>query len=423
MRRVYAIDDTAEMTLSVLYLHPISAFSGASRSLRELLGGLPESTVKPFVVLPRGRGAELLEMDGYSTEQTAGITQYDCTRFGHYRGLRWLITLRELALLPATILACFRARRRWRDIDLIHANEITAVIAAVIMKSLFRKPLIIHVRSVQQITGIPLRRRLLEYLLRRYADAVVAIDVTVRESLPTDIHVDIVHNSYTPHASAKVPQAVADLRNRFHKDSLRVGMVGNLLAMKGVYDFLEAARLCVVSGANVDFVLVGSNPRKLSGFSGTMLKWLGFSHDLEGYIARFTARNGLEERVHPLGFISDVQAIYESIDLLCFPSRLDAVGRPVIEAAWYGVPSLVAVERPRPDTLVDGETGLCIPSRDPEALAVLIGRLCSRRDEVTRMGKAARILAETNFDARENGRSMLAVYQRVVNHYRKQFGD
>jgi glycosyltransferase involved in cell wall biosynthesis len=118
-----------------------------------------------------------------------------------------------------------------------------------------------------------------------------------------------------------------------------------------------------------------------------------------------------------------VQAIYQSIDLLCFPSHLDAVGRPVIEAAWYGVPSLVAVECPRPDTLVDGETGLCIPSRDPEALAALIGRLCSRRDEVTRMGKAARTLAEINFDARENGRSMLAVYQRVVNHYRKQFGD
>jgi glycosyltransferase involved in cell wall biosynthesis len=417
---VCPVDDLVEMTLSVLYLHPISAFSGASRSLRELLGGLPESTVKPFVVLPRGQGANIFEMEGYSTEQTAGITQYDCTRFGHYRGLRWLITLRELALLPATVLACFRARRRWRDIDLIHANEITAVIAAVIMKALFQKPLVVHVRSVQQVTGIPLRRWLLEFLLRRYADAVIAIDETVRESLPADIHVDVVHNSYTPHASSKVSQAVTDLRSRFHKDSLRVGMVGNLLALKGVYEFLEAARLCVARGVNADFVLVGSNPRRPTGLSGTLLTWLGFSHDLEADIARFAARNGLDEHVHRLGFTPDVQAIYQSIDLLCFPSHLDAVGRPVIEAAWYGVPSLVAVERPRPDTLVDGETGLCIPSRDPEAMATLIGRLCSRRDEVTRMGKAARALAETNFDAKKNGWSMLGIYQRVVGQYRKQ---
>src|SRR6185437_1825251 len=402
------------MTLSVLYLHPSSAFSGASRSLGELLRGLPEAAVRPQVVLPRGHAAELLEAEGYPTEQTVGIAQYDCTRYGHYRGLRWLIALRELVLLPATVLACIRAHRRWRDIDLIHVNEITAVIAEVMMKALFQKPLVVHVRSVQQMTGIPLRRRLLEFLLHRYADAVVAIDTTVRESLPSDMSVDVVHNSYMPHAAYAIPQAVVDLRNRFHKDSLRVGMIGNLLAMKGVYEILEAARLCIASGVNVDFVLVGSSPRRLSGLSGALLNWLGFSHDLDGDVAQFTARNGLDERVHRLGFMPDVQAIYQSIDLLCFPSHLDAVGRPVIEAAWYGVPSLVAVERPRPDTLVDGETGFCIPSRDPEALAAVIGRLSSRRDEVTRMGRAARTLAESNFDAKKNGHLMLAIYQRVV---------
>lgn len=409
------------MTLSVLYLHPSSAFSGASRSLGELLHGLPAAAVQPQVVLPRGHAAELLEAEGYPTEQTVGIAQYDCTRYGHYRGLRWLIALRELALLPATVMACIRAYRRWRDIDLIHVNEITAVIAAVMMKALFQKPLVVHVRSVQQTTGIPLRRRLLEFLLRRYADAVVAIDTTVRESLPANMSIDVVHNSYTPYAAYEIPRAVADLRNRFHKDSLRVGMIGNLLAMKGVYEFLEAARLCVASGVNVDFILVGSSPRRLSGLSGTLLNWLGFSHDLERDVAQFTARNGLDERVHRLGFMPDVQAVYQSIDLLCFPSHLDAVGRPVIEAAWYSVPSLVAVERPRPDTLIDGETGFCIPSRDPEALAAVIGRLCSKRDEVARMGRAARALAESNFDAKKNGHFMLAIYQRVVSQYREQF--
>lgn len=410
------------MTLSVLYLHHSPAFSGASRSLGELLRGLPEAAVRPQVVLPRGHAAELLEAEGYPTEQTVGIAQYDCTRYGHYRGLRWLVALRELALLPSTVLACIRARRRWRDIDLIHVNEITAVIAAVMMKALFQKPLVVHVRSVQQTTGIPLRRRLLEFLLRRYADAVVAIDTTVRESLPADMCVDVVHNSYTPHAAYDIPQAVADLRDCFHKDSLRVGMIGNLLAMKGVYEFLEAARLCVASGVNVNFVLVGSSPRRLSGLSGALLNRLGFSHDLERDVAQFIARNGLDERVHRLGFMPDVQAIYQSIDLLCFPSHLDAVGRPVIEAAWCGVPSLVAVERPRSDTLIDGETGFCIPSRDPEALASVIGRLCSRRDEVTRMGQAARALAESNFDAKKNGQVMLAIYQRVVGRYRERFG-
>lgn len=408
------------MTWSVLYLHPIAALGGASRSLLELLRGFPSGTVHACVIVPYGSVANLVDSEGYSIQRSRGMSQYDCTRFGYYRGLRWLILLRELALLPATLWAGCRAYRRWPKIDLIHVNEITALVAALFMKALLRKPLVVHVRSVQQVIGIPVRRRLLEMCLRRYADAVVAIDATVRESLPADIHVDIVHNSYTPHASAKVPQAVADLRNRFHKDSLRVGMVGNLLAMKGVYEFLEAARLCVVSGVNVDFVLVGSNPRKLSGLSGTMLKRFGFSRDLEIDVARFIEQNGLMERVHRLEFMSDVQAIYQSIDVLCFPSHLDAVGRPVIEAAWYGVPSLVAVDRPFPDTMIDGETGLRIPSRNPKALADVIGKLHAKRTELVRMGKAARALAEANFDARKNSQSMLTVYQRVLSRHRGQ---
>jgi glycosyltransferase involved in cell wall biosynthesis len=405
------------MALSVLYLHAIPAFGGASRSLRELLRGFPDKAVQSHVVVPHGQVADMLAKEGYSIEQSSGISQYDCTRFGYYRGLRWLILLRELALLPATVWTSYRAYRRWREIDLIHVNEITALIAALFIKALFRRPLVVHVRSVQQVTGIPMRRRLLEFLLRRYADAVIAIDETVRASLPADITVDIVHNSFTPPASSEIPAAVADLRARFNKDSLRVGMVGNLLAMKGVYEFLEAARMCVAKGTNVDFVIVGNNPRRMSGLKGTLLKWLGLSHDLESDIERFIEKHGLREHVHRLGFISDVHAIYQSIDLLCFPSHLDAVGRPVIEAAWFRVPSIVAMDRPLPDTLVDGETGLCIPSRNPEALVAVICRLCDQRNEVRRMGQAARALAEANFDGRKNARSILTLYERVIDRF------
>ena len=408
------------MALSVLYLHPIPSFGGASRSLMELLRGFPHETVAPCVVVPRGQVADMLLQGGYVVEQSEGISQFDCTRFGHYRGLRWLILLRELALLPATLRTSYRVSARWRDIDLIHVNEITALIPALIMRALLRRPLVVHVRSVQQVTGIPLRRRLLEFLLRRYADAVIAIDATVRESLPGDIKVDIVHNSFTPPVSCEIPPAVADLRSRFHRDSLRIGMVGNLLAMKGVYEFLEAARICVAKGVNVDFVIVGNNPRRLSGLKGVLLRHLGFAHNLDADIEQFIEKHALRGRVHRLGFMSDVSSVYQSFDLLCFPSHLDAVGRPVIEAAWFGVPSIVAVDRPLPDTLVDGETGVSIPARNPEALSAVISRLCERREEVRRMGNAARQLAETRFNSQKNARVVLGVYERVLDQHRQR---
>ena len=67
------------------------------------------------------------------------------------------------------------------------------------------------------------------------------------------------------------------------------------------------------------------------------------------------------------------------MDVLCFPSHYDAPGRPIFEAAFFGVPSIVAVRNPRPDTLVDGETGLAIRPHDADELAEAITRLATHR--------------------------------------------
>lgn len=380
----------------------------------ELLRGFPEGAVRSRLIVPRGQAAALLEREGYSLLRARGITQFDCTRFGHYRGLRWLILARELWFLPFTASAILRARRRWRDVELIHVNEITALPAALLAKAVFQKPVVVHVRSVQQDRGIPLRRAAANRLLARYADAVIAIDQTVRASLPAAIDVSVVHNGFTPAVDGGTSAVAAELSRRFHEGSLRVGMIGNLLSLKGVSDLLEAARLCIHRRANVDVVVVGSNPRTLTGLKGTVLKRLGFARDVEADMDRFIAEHALQDRVHRIAFTPEVSAIYRSLDVLCFPSHLDAVGRPVLEAAWLGVPSIVAVDRPSPDTFVPGETGVRVPARDPAALAAAIEQLGLQRDELRRMGSAARRLAETNFDSRKNARRVLELYRRLV---------
>lgn len=402
------------MTLRVLYIHPIGAFGGASRSLLELLRGFPESAVEPRIVAARGQAADAFESAGFPVLRASGLTQFDCTRFGHYRGLRWLIVLRELWYLPFTLAALRRARREWPSVDLVHVNEVTAIVPALMAKRMFDRPLVVHARSVQQDRGIPLRRRALARLLGRHADAVIAIDATVAASLPSGLHVEVIHNSFTPQPEAPAPPAVAQLAARLRPGSLRVGMVGNLLALKGVYEFLEAARLCARQGVDADFVLVGDNPRRLDGIRGMALKLSGFARDVAGDVERFVADHGLGDRVHRIPFTAEISAVYRLLDVVCFPSLLDAVGRPVLEAAWFGVPSIAAVEHPFPDTFVDGETGVRIPARDPQALAAAIARLSTDRTSVRRMGTAARRLAEANFDACKNAASVLAVYRRLL---------
>lgn len=98
--------------------------------------------------------------------------------------------------------------------------------------------------------------------------------------------------------------------------------------------------------------------------------------------------------------------------MLCFPSHLNAAGRPVFEAAFFKVPSIVAMQNPRADTMIDGETGICIAPKDAQALARAIEYFYARPEEVRRMGEAAYRLALRDFDTKKNACRMLAIYQQ-----------
>lgn len=393
------------MAIRVLYIHHAGTFGGASRSLLELIKAFPEGAIEGHLVTQRGEVATLARETGLEVVESYGITQFDHTRYGHYRGRRWLLLLREIAYLAPTLLALFKARRRWPDIALVHINEVTLLPALLAAKAIFRCPIIVHVRSVQFTSVDLIRSRYLLGQLRR-VDAVIAIDETVRRSLPSDLRCDVIHNGLSVASLAPRPQEPAA--------PLRIGMVGNLLALKGVNEFLEAARLCKSRDMDVKFVIYGRNTREHSGVVGWLFRVTGFSRDIEHDLRQALKRNGLEEMVELAGFNPDLKKVYESMDVLCFPSHLDAPGRPVFEAAFWRVPCIVAVQNPTHDTLVPGETGIAITPYDPSAIADAVAHFYRTPGEVRRMGENARTLAMNNFNARDNAAKVLAIYHRVL---------
>jgi len=402
------------LAINVLYVHHAGTFGGASRSLLELIGGFLPGDVAPRLVTQRGSVARILGSRGIDVIETSGITQFDHTRFNHYRGRRWLVLTREALYLPSTLLALLRARARWKDIDLIHVNEVVALASVILGKMLFRCPVVVHVRSVQETRRGRLRIRFISRMLRRYADAVVAIDETVRRSLPHGIAAEVVHNAYAPQprkidmVSAKPP-----LPPR-RPGILRVAMIGSPLAFKGVREFVEAARLCRERGLAIEFVMVGVGAAHEPGILNRMLRATAFTHDARREVQGLVAKYGLAESVYLLDFTPDIDRVYANIDVLCFPSLLDAVGRPVFEAAFWKVPSIVAVRDPQPDTMIHRETGLCIEPGDPAAIVEAISYFNLNRSELARMGDAAYRLALENFDSRRNAARVLEIYRRVL---------
>ncbi len=398
--------------LRVLYLHLTGAFGGSSRSLFEAVRAFEPGAVVPTFVSQRGSVRPFFAQLGEVIE-ARGLTQFDNTRYGHYRGLRWLVLLRELAYVPCTVLALWRAKRRWNEVDVIHLNEFTGLVTLWLAKRCFDAPAVVHVRSVARVAPRSWRTRWVNRSLRERAQAVVAIDDTVRASLPADLPVEVVHNAFSVRDPGAADDAFECRLGRLRPESFKVGFVGNLLRVKGIAELIDAARLTRDRGLDVEFIVVGDDAASSRGAKAALLRALGLQQDMRAQVEDALQRHALRDRVHLVGFTADIARAYRRMDVLCFPSHYDAPGRPIFEAAFFGVPSIVAVREPRADTLIQGVTGLAIEPRSAEQLAAAIERLAGDRDAARAMGEAARAMAERNFDVGRNAAQLLLLYRRL----------
>lgn len=400
--------------MKILYLGGVGPFGGASRSLYEAVNALSDSSLSTYFLMPRGTAMSFYKRVATDTLAIRGVTRFDHTRWSYYRRLRWLVAFRELFHVPSMVAGLYAAQRKWPNIDIIHVNEITEIIPGILAKRIFGARMIIHVRSLVHDDLKRRRTRWLHYMLRKHADAIIAIDETVRASLPSDLTVDIIHNSFTSKPVEIPDKAYLMQLDGLRPGALRVGFVGNLFRTKGIVELLHAARLVKQAGSNVQFLIVGGATAETKGWKAAALRALGLANNVIEDVYRMIKDFGLEQDFLLLGPTADIQRIYPCMDVLAFPSHLDSCGRPVFEAAFFGVPSIVAVGRPTNDTLVHGQTGLAISKPDHKLIADAILTFDRDRGEVRRMGENARELAETNFRPDTNARRLLEIYRRTL---------
>ena len=401
--------------LTVLYVDGVGPFGGASRSLFEMLRAGNRGRFRRLFLVQRGSASDYYAQVADAFVSSRGITRFDNTRFSHYRGVRWLVLLREILYIPFTFVALLRARRRFRDVDIVHANEVLEIGPAILASLMYRAPLVVHVRSLQRRNWKSMRTRFLHALLRRYANRIIAIDEGVRDTLPPDMPVTVIHNSFTPKPAKQPDTALREALTRLTATkALKIGFVGNLHASKGIDCVVDAAEILHSEGRAYEFLLIGGHTAPSSGVAWRLLDILGLAQNRGDAIAGRLATSPARSRIHLLGATPDIDALYSAIDVNLFPSYFDAPGRPVFEAAFYAVPSIVAVRAPHPDTLVDGETGIAIASPDGTLLARALTRLDDDRLLLARMGAAAKELARRNFTPSVNAAHVEDVYEAVV---------
>jgi len=406
------------MAISVLYIHHIGTFGGASRSLLEMIRAFPSGSVKAHLITQRGNVVKIFKNQGIPVIDTIGISQFDNTRYGYYRKFRWALLVREFVYLYPTSISILKAKKIWNDIDIVHINEITNLLPIIICKFIFKKPVVVHCRSVQQNKKAKIRYRIINYFVNKYSNRIIAIDNTVRQSLPSKLKIEVIHNGFNLNNNQQKEQEnTGEIFNELYRIStgyMKIAMVGNLLKFKGVYEFVKAAKICIDKKLKIIFIFVGASPYNRKTLKSNVLKKIGLHHYINFDITNYIQKNNLNNNFRFVPFTQYIHSIYKIIDVICFPSHLNAVGRPVIEASFYKVPSIVAITDPLDDTMIDGETGLCVQPKNYRAIADAIEYFYSNPHEIKRMGEAAYQLALKNFDINKNAEKMLKIYKNCL---------
>lgn len=107
-------------------------------------------------------------------------------------------------------------------------------------------------------------------------------------------------------------------------------------------------------------------------------------------MAALLRASGLGPRLRLLGYRSDIPALMAAADIFALPSHSEALPMTIIEAMLTGLP-VVASDLPGPrEQVVEGETGLLVPRKQPAALASALVRLAGDAELRARMGAAGR---------------------------------
>src|ERR671936_677694 len=172
----------------------------------------------------------------------------------------------------------------------------------------------------------------------------------------------------------------------------------------------EIARFCDVKGQRELLHAVARLPDARLVLAGRDLEQGGaFQDELE----RESERLGIRERVE-VGFHEDVPALLETLDVVALPSWTEGLPLVLLEAMARGRPVVATPVGGTPERVTDGETGLLVPPRDPEALAEALRRVLDDPDLARRLGEAARARVAQRFTAAEQERRMVEIYDSVV---------
>jgi len=180
-----------------------------------------------------------------------------------------------------------------------------------------------------------------------------------------------------------------------------IGIVGNINPAKGYEYFFSAAKLVKQAFPKVKFLVVG---KRLE----TQEKYWQRLHTL-------IADLQIEDDIIIAGYRADIPEVMNAMDIFVLASVLEAAPIVVLEAMACAKPVIATRVGGVPELVIDGETGILVPPKQPEAIAKAILYLLNHPQEAKEMGFNGRKRAVDYFGVERCAQKHEELYSSCLN--------
>lgn len=304
---------------------------------------------------PVGRLGEALAREGISAE---GI---------QYRGRGGVLSVPQIHR---------RLRRHRADRELMTGHSFGAMLA---LESSRRSRRVLTMHFHHGSVMSPLAWRLIYRLAERRFHAITFMTDFIRQEAE-EIYPPIGAIAHTVPYAFEVPPAPSCAARATARQLLGVpedvpviGNAGWLIPRKRFDVFLQVAQRVLRRHGDAVFLIAGDGPEREK-------------------LHRLAAELGIASQIKWLGWQSQLNDFYSSLDVLLFNSDWDALGRTPLEALAFGVPSVASIVHGGLSEVIDRDDyGLVRSTHDVEELESLVTRLIERpdlRQQIVNAGRA-----------------------------------
>lgn len=282
------------------------------------------------------------------------------------------------------------------NVDVLHGHLFGSNVWAAMLGRACRVPVVVAHEHMWAYSGGRTRALLDREVVARFSDAFVAVSASGRRQM---IEVERIAGEKIVVIPNGIPEMSPGNGPHLRKElgippgATLIGSVGHLRPEKAYEVLLEAA---TELSPEVHVLVAGEGSERAK-------------------LERLRSHLGLDRRVHLPGARRDVADVLSALDVAVCCSDFEGGPLSVMEYMAASLPVVATRVGGLPELIIDGETGLLVPPRDPHALARGIERLLGDRVLAHSLAREGAALQAAGHELGAWNRRIASLYRELLN--------